>query len=125
MGQADNERRSRIPGTGSYDTVKRNGYTYLRARVWCDDAKGIHRRVEVYAKTQAEISKKVKALKTSPVQRDTKKLLLGDFLKDRFLPSMKQAVKYSTYSAYRTAATQYIVPEIGKVPVYDVGNTPM
>jgi integrase len=28
---------------------------------------------------------------------------------------MKQAVKYNTYSTYRTAVTQYIVPEIGKV----------
>jgi integrase len=108
------ETYSRTPGTGSYDTVKRGKYTYIRARVWCDDAKGVHRRVEVYAKTETELNKKLKALKASPAQRDAKKMTVADYLEKQFLPGVKQRIKPNTYASYEQAIRVHIVPHVGK-----------
>ena len=105
----------RVPGTGSIDKVKRGKYTYLRSRVWTENAKGVRVRREVYAKTESALSKKIKALQDAPTETDAKKLLLSDYLEHRFLPGMKLKVRPTTYDGYDQAVRLHIVPEIGKV----------
>jgi integrase len=109
------ERYSRTPGTGTYDTVTRKGNVYQRWRGYVENAKGVKVRQSVYDKTEAGLKRKVKALLASPAPTDTKKFTIEDFLTHRFLPGIKQRVRHNTYSTYKTAVTQYIVPDIGKV----------
>ncbi len=108
------ERYSRIPGTGSIDTVKRKGYTYLRARVWVENAKGVRVRKPVYGKTHAELTRKLAALKESPATSDVKKLRIEDFLTEHFLPAVKLRAKAKTYAGYEQAIRLHINPQLGK-----------
>jgi integrase len=111
------ETYSRPPGAGSYDTVKRGKkrqYTFLRARIWAEDSKGVRRRLEVTGKTEAELNRKVKELKTAPSRSDVKRLTIGDFLTEQFLPAVKLRAKANTYRGYESAIRLHIVPHIGK-----------
>jgi integrase len=108
------ERHSRVPGTGSFDTVKRGKYTYLRARVWINNPKGIRERKEVYGSTQRELTQKLKALQDEPRRGDVKKLTVVDFLTHSFLPAVKLRAKSNTYRGYENAIRLHIVPHIGK-----------
>jgi integrase len=104
----------RAPGTGSRDTVVIKGQLYHRARYWTENAKGVRERKNVYGKSEAEVNKKLAALKKAPTAKGDKNLTLGDFLEYRFLPAMREEKRHNTYTTYKTAVTQYIIPEIGK-----------
>jgi integrase len=108
------ETYSRAPGTGSYDTIKRKGYTYLRGRIWAEDSKGVRRRIEVTGKTEAEVTRKIKELKAAPARSGAKRLMIGDFLTEQFLPAVKLRAKANTYRGYESAIRLHIVPDIGK-----------
>lgn len=108
------ERHSRVPGTGSYDSVKRNGIEYLRARVWRDNAKGVRVRKSVYAQSQRELTRKLKELGTGPALGDVKKTLVGDYLTNMFLPGIKLKVRANTYASYEQSIRNHIVPSLGK-----------
>jgi integrase len=104
----------RAPGTGTLDKVTIKGQVYHRARYWMENAKGVRQRKNLYAKTEAGVLKKLAAFKKAPTAKGDKNLTLGDFLKHRFLPAMREQKRHNTYATYKTAATQYIIPEIGK-----------
>jgi hypothetical protein len=84
---------SRVIGTGTIDKVKRGRYSYYLGRLWCDDELGVHRRVELTGKSEAEVKRKLKELQDKPVNAAGRKLTLRIFLKDRFLPGMKLRVR--------------------------------
>lgn len=109
------ERYSRLPGAGSIDTVKRKGKEYLRWRGWGTDAKGVRLRKSLYATSPTALQKKIVAFQADGPKRSNKKLTIEDFFEHRFLPDMKQRLKYNTLATYKTAVSQYIVPDIGKV----------
>jgi integrase len=100
---------SRTPGTGAVDVTRRGGREYLRARVWIDDEKGRHKRKSVYGKTETELNRKVRALRAAP-QQNVKKITVTDFLEQQFLPGIRERVRFSTFSTYRTAVREYISP---------------
>jgi len=114
------ERYSRIPGTGTIGPVTRKGYPYLRWRGYVKNAKGVRERRELYGKTASELQKKIKKLQESPAQVNAKKLLLGDFLTERFLPAVKLRAKPKTYAGYEQAIRLHIVPDIGKVKLTEL-----
>lgn len=109
------DKYSRVPGTGSIDKVKRGQYTYFRGRIWADDELGVHRRIEVTGTTEADVRRKLKELQDKPVKAAGKKLLLGKYLTDRFLPGMKLRVRPKTYDSYSRAIELHIEPKLGKV----------
>jgi integrase len=109
------ERYSRTPGSGTFDTVTRKGNVYQRWRGYIENAKGVKVRQSVYDKTAVGLKRKVKALLATPALTDTKKLTIEDFLTHRFLPDIKSARRYNTYATYKTAVERYIVPDIGTV----------
>lgn len=106
---------SRVPGTGSIDKIKRGRYTYFRGRIWADDELGVHRRVEVTGQSEAEVRRKLKELQEKPIEAAGKKLLLGKYLRDRFLPGMKLRVRPKTYDSYSRAIELHIEPKLGRV----------
>jgi integrase len=108
------DRYSRVPGSGTYDTVTRKGNKYHRWRGWIDNEKGVRVRRSVYDRTAAGLNRKVKDVQAAPAQSDAKKLLLGDYLTNRFLPAVKLRAKPKTYAGYEQAIRLHIVPHIGK-----------
>ena len=125
-GKVTVEHYSRTPGAGSFDTVKRGKYTFVRARVWVTNNKGVRVRQEVYGNTDTELRKKLKKLNASPGQINRKKLTVGEFLKDHFLPGIKKQVKRgkltspNTYASFEKAIRVHIVPDIGKAKLIDI-----
>ena len=92
------ERYSRESGTGTIDEITRGKYRYFRGRIYADDSKGVRRRIEVTGKSRAEVTRKLKEVKEAPVRSDVKKLTLGAYLEDQFLPAVKLRAKPKTYA---------------------------
>jgi integrase len=114
------ERYSRESGTGTIDEITRGKYRYFRGRIYADDSKGVRRRIEVTGKSRAEVTRKLKEVKEAPARSDVKKLTLGAFLEDQFLPGIKKQVKRgkllspNTYASYEKAIRVHVVPDMGK-----------
>ena len=106
----------RDAGTGARDvTETKPGYQYLRARHWVEDAKGVRKRKTIYAKTQAGLDKKVKALLASPsANAEISKMTVQTYFRDRFLPGTKVTTRPATYASYENSVNTRIVPMIGK-----------
>jgi integrase len=107
------ERYTRPPGLGTYDTVTRNGHEYIRWQGYVDNAKGVRERKTVYAKTQTELTRKLKELQAAPTQRNVKKLTVEQYLTGTFLPAMRLRVRPNTYATYEQSCRVHIVPHIG------------
>jgi integrase len=116
------ERYSQVPGTGSYDEVVRKGKAMQRWRGWAKNSKGVKVRKSIYSLTETGLNRKVKAfLANGPVKSDAKKLTVGDFLTDQFLPAVKQGnAKANTYRGYEQPIRLHIVPNIGKVKLAEL-----
>jgi integrase len=105
----------RAPGTGTLDKVTIKGQVYHRARYWMQDAKGVSKRKNLYAKTEAGVLKKLAALKKAPTaRRDASKMSLEQYLDTYFTPGMETRLRSNTLTTYSNAIKKHIVPRIGK-----------
>jgi integrase len=105
---------SRVPGTGSFDTPTINGTKYHRWRGWIEDSKGVRERVPLYAKTMAELKRKIEAAQKPATNREAKKLTVETYLKTYFLPGIRSEVRANTYGSYERAVRLRILPDLGK-----------
>lgn len=99
---------------------------------WCGqielglDASGKRRRKFLYAKTEAELRKKMKVARRQRDDNgdlDTADLTLGRWLDDWLERIAAKRVKPATLRSYRTAVNHHIKPSIGKVRLSRLGAT--
>jgi integrase len=104
---------SRVPGTGSFDTPTINGTKRHRWRGYVENTKGVRERIAVYGTTMAELKRKVEAAQKPSANREAKKLSIERYLEDYFLPGIKLKVRPNTYTVYESVCNNHIIPRIG------------
>jgi len=92
----------RKAGSGSLDIVHNaRGTVMHRARYWTNSPTGVRLRKAVYAKTEAQVLRKLEAILKTPTSKGHAKETIAKFLTETFLPGVKKKVRASTYESYR------------------------